>query len=201
MAAPTTTGPTRVNGNSSASAGPEAKSFALFLTGVEDEFSSGLSSEGILSKLGERLRIQPGGHGDKYGHAEGDGLRVAHDRTRGFAGGFEPGMDDDAEVVVERGNDIKDRKDREHGMVRFDKRKENEVLAHEAGGGRNPGKRKHEDQEQDGGGGAAIIQAVQIFQFLANEALLAQNDEDGKGAGSHEDVGEQVERDPRFRGL
>src|SRR5690242_8079043 len=108
MAAPTTTGPTRVNGNSSASAGPEAKSLAFFFAGVEDEFSSGLSSEGILSELGERLRIQPGGEGDKYRDAEGDGLGAAHDGARGFAGGFEPGVDDDAEVVVERGNDIKD---------------------------------------------------------------------------------------------
>src|SRR5579859_3848132 len=201
MAAPTTTGPTRVNGNSSASAGPEAKSFALFLTGVEDEFSSGLSSEGILSKLGERLRIQPGGHGDKYGDAEGDGLRVAYDGTRGFAGGLEPRVDDDAEVVVERGDDVENGEDCEERVVRLDKRKENEVLAHEAGSGRDAGERKHEDQEQDGGGGAAIIQAVQIFQFLANEALLAQNDEDGESAGSHEDVGEQVKRNPRFRGL
>src|ERR1700740_1079322 len=132
MAAPTTTGPTRVKGSSSARAGPEAKSFALFLTGVEDEFWSGLSSEGILSKLGERLRIQPGGQRDKRSYAKRHGLRAAYDGTGGFAGSLEPGVDDDAEVVVKREDDVEDREDREHGMVRFYQRKENEVLAHEA---------------------------------------------------------------------
>src|SRR5690242_15876137 len=120
MAAPTAMGPTKVNGNSSARAGPEAKSFALFLAGGVDGFSPGLSSEGILSKLGERFRIQPGGEGDKYGYAEGDCLRAAHDGTRGLTGSFEPGMDHDAEVVVERGDDIEDGENGEHGMVRFD---------------------------------------------------------------------------------
>src|SRR6266571_6503026 len=160
MAAPTAMGPTRVNGNSSASAGPEAKSFALFLTGVEDEFSSGLSSEGILSELGERLRIQPGGECDKCSHAERYGLRIAYDRTRGFAGRLEPGVDHDAEVVVKRRDDVEHGEDDQNRMVRFDERKEDEVLAHEAGGGRNARERKHEDEQQDGGGGAALVQTI-----------------------------------------
>src|SRR5215470_170542 len=98
-------GPTKVKGNSRASAGPEAKSFALFFAGG-DGFSSGLSSEGILSEPRERLRIQPRGKRDKGSHAERDNLGVAHDRARGFAGRLEPGVYHDAEVIVQRGHDV-----------------------------------------------------------------------------------------------
>src|SRR5881227_943713 len=86
MAAPTAMGPTKVKGNSSASAGPEAKSFALFFAGVVEGVSSGLSSEGILSEPRERFRIQPGGERDKHRDAERDGLRAAHDGPWRFAG-------------------------------------------------------------------------------------------------------------------
>src|SRR2546430_8636479 len=135
-------------------------------------FSSGLSSEGILSEPREGLRIQPGGQRDKRSYGERDGLRVAHDGPRGFPGSLEPGVHHDAEVIVERGHDIEDREDSEDGMVRFDERKENKIFTHEARGGRNARERKHEDKEQHGGGGAAVVQAVQIFEFLADEALL-----------------------------
>src|SRR5207248_6739519 len=200
MAAATAMGPTKVNGNSRASADPEILRDILMPIGVEG-FSSGLSSEGILSELGERLRIQPGGEGDKRSYAERDGLRVAHDWPRGFPGSLEPGVDDDAEVVVERGNDVEHGEDGEHGMVRFDERKEDEVLTHEACGGRNPGERKHEDEEQHGGGGATVIQAVQIFKFFADETLLPHDDKDGKSTGGNEDVRKQVIRNSCFRGF
>src|SRR5207248_1303576 len=127
MAAPTAMGPTKVKGNSSASAGPEAKSFALFFAGVVEGVSSGLSSEGILSEPRERFRIQPGGERDKHRDAERDGLRAAHDGPWRFAGRHEPGMHDNAEEVVERGHDVQHRKDREHREVRCDEGKEHEV--------------------------------------------------------------------------
>src|SRR5215831_1350601 len=198
IAAPTATGPTRVKGNSNASARAELEllSLPLFLAGIGDECSSGLLFEGILSEPGERLRIQPGGEGDKYGDAEGDGLRVAHDRTRCFAGRFEPGVDDDAEVVVERRNDVENGEDREHRVMRFDEGKENEIFAHETGGGRNPGERKHKDEQEDGGGGAALVQAVQVFEFFADETFLAQHDDHRESSGGHEYIGEQIEGDP-----
>ena len=128
-------------------------------------------------------------------------MRVAHDGPRGVAGGLEPGVHHDAEVIVERGHDIEDREDSEHGMVRFDERKENEVFTHEARGGRNARKRKHEDEEQHGGGGAAVVQAVQVFEFFADETLLPHDDKDGKSTGGHEDVRKQVIRNSCFRGF
>jgi hypothetical protein len=42
-------------------------------------------------------------------------------------------------------------------MVRFDERKENEILAHKAGGGRDAREGEHEDEQQDSGGGAALV--------------------------------------------
>src|SRR6266566_8557189 len=174
-------GPTSVKGNSRARAGPEAKSFALFFAGA-DPVSSGLSSEGILSEPRERLRIQPRSKRDKRSDAERHGLRVAHDGTRRFAGRLEPGVHDDTEIIVERRNDVEHGEDREHGMLCFDERKKNKVLAHEAGGRRNAGKRKHEDQQQKGRRGTALVQAVQILEFFANETLLPQHDEDRKSA-------------------
>src|SRR5437867_3384663 len=117
-------------------------SFAFSRTGEVDSEFSGLLSEGILGELSERLRIQPGGEGDKHGDAKGDGLRVGHDGAGSFAGLLEPGVHDDAEVVVKRGNDVENRKYGENGMVRLDERKENEILTHETGGGRDARKRK-----------------------------------------------------------
>src|SRR6266852_5857900 len=108
-------------------------SFAFSATGEGESEFSGLLSEGILSEPRERLRIQPRGQRDKHGNAEGHGLRAGHDGTRRFARLLEPGVHHDAEVIVERGDDIKDGEDREHRMVRFDQRKKNEILAHETG--------------------------------------------------------------------
>src|SRR5262245_4903218 len=96
--------PTKVKGSSRASAGVEAKSPVFFFVGCVGRLSSGLSSEGIVGEPRERLRIQPGGKSDKHSHAEGHGLRVAHGGARRFAWRLEPGVDNDAEVIVERGN-------------------------------------------------------------------------------------------------
>src|SRR5260370_8827729 len=153
MSPPTATAATKVNGTSMALCAWFDELWTLWRGG----FGAGLLSEGIVGEPGERLRIQPGGEGDKYGDGESYGLSAGHDRTGRFAGLLEPGVDDDAEVVVERGNDVEDGEDGEHGMVRLDERKENEVLAHEAGGGRDSGEREHEDEKQDGGSGAALV--------------------------------------------
>src|SRR5437667_9253595 len=117
-------------------------SFAFSRTGEGSE-SSGLLSEGILSELSERLRIQPGGEGDKHGDAESHGLRAGHDGAGSFAGLLEPSVDDDAEIIVERGNDVENSKNGENRMVRLNQRKENRMLDHEAGRWRDASKRKH----------------------------------------------------------
>src|SRR6266567_7131881 len=192
MATPTAIAPTKVNGNSKASAGMLAASLVFLCLGAFEMLSSCLLSEGILGEPREGLRIQPGGESDKHGDGEGHSLRAGHDGTGRFAGLLEPGVHDDAEVIVERGNDVQNGKDGEHGMVRLDQRKENEILAHEAGGRRDARERKHEDEEQDGRGGAALVETVQVVELFANDALLAKDDDYGKSAGGHEDVGKQV---------
>src|SRR5258708_6966460 len=108
-------------------------SFAFSAAGEGDSEFSGLLSEGILGEPRERLRIQPGGERDKHGDAEGYGLSAGHGWTRRIAGLLQPGVHDNAEVIVERRHAIKQSKNREHRMARFDQRKENEILAHEAG--------------------------------------------------------------------
>src|SRR5882724_2956900 len=136
---PTTTAETRTKGSSMAMAAWLETSLAFSRIGEGDSESSGLLSEGILGEPRERLRIQPGGQGDKHGDAEDDGLSAGHDGARGFAGRLEPGVHDDAEVIVKCGDDVKNGKDGENRVVRFDERKENEVLAHESGCRRNAG--------------------------------------------------------------
>ena len=102
-------------------------------------------------------------------------------------------MHDDAEVVVERGNDIKHGEDGEDGMLRFDQRQKDEILAHEAGGRRNTREGKHEDQKQQCRGGAALVQTVQVFELFADQSLLPKHDDHRERARGHEHIGEQVE--------
>src|SRR5467141_1546371 len=190
---PTTTAETRTKGSSMAMAAWLETSLAFSAEG--DWEGSGLLSEGILGEPRERLRIQPGGEGDKYGDAAGHGLRAGHRWNRGFAGLFEPSVHHDAEVVVKRGDDVENGEDGEHGMVRFNQRKENEILAHEAGRRRDACKREHKDEQQDGSSGTALVEAVQVIELIADEAFLAEHDDDRECTYSHEDVGEQVEGD------
>src|SRR2546427_10729110 len=96
-----------MKGSSMAMANWLEKYFTFCVSGSCDFVLSGLWSKGIVSESRERLRIQPGGERNKHGDAEGYGLRAAHHRTRRFAGRLEPGVHDDAEVVVECGNNIK----------------------------------------------------------------------------------------------
>src|SRR5258708_32184829 len=110
-------------------------SFAFSAAGEGEPGFSGLLSEGILGEPRERLGILPGREGDKYGDGKGHRLRAGHHGTRRFARLLEPGVHDDAEVVIERGNDVKNGEDGKHGMVRLDQRKENEILAHETSRG------------------------------------------------------------------
>src|SRR5713226_7280292 len=119
IAPPITIAPTKVNGNSRARAGCDERSADFFGPDAGEELSSCLLSEGILSEPRERLRIQPGGERDKHGDAEGHSLRAGHHGTRRFAGLLEPGVHDDAEVVVKRGDDIENGEDSEHRVVRF----------------------------------------------------------------------------------
>src|SRR2546430_10273216 len=94
-------------------------SFAFSRTGEVDSESSGLLSEGILGELSERLRIQPGGEGDKHGHAESYGLRAGHDGAGSFARLLEPSVPHHAGIIVERGNEVENSKNGENGMVRL----------------------------------------------------------------------------------
>jgi len=54
-------------------------------------------------------------------------------------------------------------------------------LAHEARRGRNAGERKHEDEEKNRSGGAALVEAVEVVQFVADDAALPEHDDYGKG--------------------
>src|SRR5712664_2450017 len=135
IAPPTTIAPTKVNCSSKASAYWDAKSCGFF-GGDSGGLSSSLESEGIVREPRERFRIQPGGQRDKHRYAERHGLRIGHDRMRRFTRLLEPGVHDDAEVVVKRGNDVQHREHRKHRMLRFDEREEDEILAHESRGRR-----------------------------------------------------------------
>ena len=99
-------------------------------------------------------------------------------------------MDDDAEVVVKRGDDVENGENGKNGMVRLDERKENEILAHETGGGRDARKRKHKDQQQDSSGGATLVQTIQVFQFFADNPFLTKHNDDRERAGGHKDISE-----------
>src|SRR2546429_3935064 len=153
-------------------------SFAFSTPGAGESEFSGLLSEGILREPRERLRIQPRGERDKHGDAEGHGLRARHGWTRSFARLLEPSVHDDAEVIVKRGDDIQHGEDGEHRMVRLDQRKENEILAHKAGRGWDPCKRKHKDQKQQRRGGAPLVPGDHVLKLLVDHPSLEQHDDD-----------------------
>src|SRR5579859_297019 len=201
MAPPTTMQPTKMNGSSIAVAICCEKPFACFSAGEISGSGLSLDSEGIVSEPGEWLRIQPRGEGYKQGRAEGDSLGVGHEWHGGVPGLFEPGVNDDAKIVVERGDDVERGKYRKHRMMGFDEREKDEVLAHKASGRRNSGERKHEDEEKNGCCQIALVEAVKIVEFVADDAALAKNDDDGEGADGHECVGDQVVDDPREAGF
>src|SRR5882757_7301313 len=201
MAPPTTMHPTKMKGSSIAIAFCREKFFPRLAEGGISGAGLSLDSKGIVSEPRERLRIQPRRQGYKQRRAEDDGLGAAHERRGGVAGLFEPSVDDHAEIVVERGNDIECGENREHGMMRFDEREKNEVLAHETCRGRNAGERKHEDKEKEGGGGAAMIESVKIVEFIADQAALAEHDNNSESAGGHEHVGDKVVDDSREAGF
>src|SRR6266849_5147940 len=145
MAPPTTMQPTKMNGSSITIAFCREKLFACFAAGESSGSGLSLDSKGIVSQPGERLRIQPRRQGYKQGRAESDRLGAAQDRCGSIAGLLEPGVNYDAEIVVERRNDIERRENSENGMMRFDECEKDEVLAHEARRWRNACERKHED--------------------------------------------------------
>src|SRR5260221_6048948 len=201
MAPPTTMHPTKMKGSSIAIAFCCEKFFPCLAAGGVRWSGLSLDSEGMVSEAGERLRIQPRRQGYKQRRAEGDGVGAAHERRGGVAGLFEPSVDGHAEIVVERGNDTERGENREHGMMRFDKREKNEVLAHETCRERNAGERKHEDKEKEGGGGAAMIKSVKIVEFIADQAPLEEQDNNSESADGHERVGDQVVEDSREAGF
>ncbi len=83
----------------------------------------------------ERFRIQARGESYKYGDDQGQELAKRDDRNRGILTGLlEPGMNDDAEIVVNRGHNVERGENRKDRMMRLDQRLEDEVLPHEACG-------------------------------------------------------------------
>src|SRR5215469_9418547 len=110
-------------------------------------------------------------------------------------------MNHHAEIVVESGNNVERSKNRKYRMVCLDERKKDEVLAHETRGGRNAGERKHEDQEQHRGRRTALVEAVEVVEFIADEAALAKYDDHSEGPDGHERVGDQVIENAGDRGL
>src|SRR5882724_11670474 len=131
--------PTKMKGSSMAIAFCCEKFLACFTAGETSGSGLSLDSEGIVSEPGEWLRIQPRGEGYKQGRAECDRLRVGHKRCRGIARLFEPCVNYDPQIVVERGDDAERSENRQHGMMRFDQCEKDKVLAHETRGGRNAG--------------------------------------------------------------
>src|SRR5712692_11413847 len=114
------TAATRMKGSSMAMANWLEKAFTFCGLGSGKSDFSGLLSESIAGEPRERLRIQPGGERHKHGHAKRHGLRAGHHRTRRFARLLETSVHDDAEVVVQRGDNVQHREDGEHRVVRFD---------------------------------------------------------------------------------
>src|ERR1700751_395112 len=106
MAPPTTMQPTKMKGSSIAIAFCREKFLASLAAGETSGSGLSLDSEGIVSEPGERLRIQPRGESYKQGRAQGDRLRVGHKRCRRVAGLFEPCVNYDTEIVVDRGDDV-----------------------------------------------------------------------------------------------
>src|SRR5580693_6570201 len=98
--------PTKMNGSSIAVAICCENPLACFSAGEVSGSGLSLDSEGIVSEPSERLRIQPRGEGYKQRRAESDGLGAAHDRRGGVAGLFEPGVNNDAEIIIESGDDV-----------------------------------------------------------------------------------------------
>src|SRR5260221_6634872 len=193
--------PTKMKGSSMAIAFCCEKFLACFTAGETSGSGLSLDSEGIVSEPGEWLRIQPRGESYKQRRAEGDRLSVGHEGRGRIAGLFQPGVNDDAEIIVDRGNEIERGEDGQHRMMRFDQREEYEVLAHEARRGRYASQRKHEDEEKNGSGRAALVEAVEVVEFVADNPALAEHDNDGEGADGHEGVGDQVVDDSRQAGF
>src|SRR5258708_13878379 len=106
MAPPTTMHPTKMKGSSIAIAFCCEKLLAWFRAGETSGSGLSLDSEGIVSEPGEWLRIQPRGESYKQGSAQGDRLRVGHEWRGRIARLFQPCVNDDAEIIVDRGNEI-----------------------------------------------------------------------------------------------
>src|SRR5258708_36864356 len=113
MAPPTTMQPTKMNGSSIAVEICCVNPLACFSAGETSGSGLSLDSEGIVCKTSERLRIQPRRESYKQRRAECYGLRVAHKRCGSIPGLLEPGMNDNAKIVVERGNDVEGRENRQ----------------------------------------------------------------------------------------
>src|SRR5258708_23053114 len=201
MAPPTTMHPTKMKGSSIAIAFCREKFFPRLAAGGISGAGLSLDSEGIVSEPGERLRIQPRRQGYKQGRDEKNALGAVDEGRGGEAGLLQQSVDHAVEIVVEPENDIERGENREHGMVRFHQRQKNKILAHEARRGRNAGERKHEDKEKEGGGGATMIESVKIVEFVADQAALAEHDNNSESAGGHEHVGDKVVDDSREAGF
>src|ERR1700687_2644399 len=186
-----------MKGNSMARANCCENPFTWSSAGVSFWSLESLLSEGIARQTCERLRIQPSSQGNKHGDAKRNCLRAAHVGRWSVSRLLQPGVDYDAEIVVERRHDIKSGEDREHGMMRFNESQENKILAYETGGGGNAGQRKHEDEKEKRGGRAALIEAVEVIEVVTDETTLAHDDDNREGTYGHEAVGHEGVHDDR----
>ena len=80
-------------------------------------------------------------------------------------------------------------------MPRLDQREEDVILAHKAGQRRNPRKRKHKNEQQHRRCRAALVEAVQVVEFIADQSLPPQHNDDGESADGHERIDKQIEGD------
>src|SRR5436309_4105622 len=190
-----TTAATGMNGSSIAKAGSRAKP-SDFRGGWGGSLSPGLSGEpkGVARELREGFRIQPRSEGHKYGRRERHGLPRADHRTRRFTWLLHPGVHHDAEIIVERRHDIQSAENGQDRMLCFDQRQEDEIFPHEARRRWNPRQGEHENQQEERRSRTALVEPIEVFQFVADQTLAPEQDDHGKRSRGHERVDKQIVR-------
>src|SRR5882757_3714269 len=77
-------------------------------------------------------------------------------------------------------------------MSSFDQAEEDEVLAVEAGEGRDSGEREQKNQHEYGFDRSTRVEAVQIVEFVADHVAMAQRSDHPERAQVHESVDQQI---------
>src|SRR5437588_10698587 len=187
----------RTNPSGSSRGGDGGGCESRFLSGKE----CGRQGQRISCQTDKRFRIDASNHGDEAHHRQRDRLSGRYPRPR-LAGGFaQPGVHNDSEIIIKRGNNIQSAKQRQIIMARLDQGEKDVIFPHKAGQRRNSRKRKHKDEQQQRRCGAALEKAVQVVEFVPDQSLPPQHNDDGKGSDGHEGIDKKIEGNalqPRF---